>query len=151
MFYPLIDCSINQNLFSNTKSYIYIYIYIISYHISYHIYHISYHISYISYIISPLIGKLPRNLKYPSKLFCCSIKSLYTNISHEFGITALDLPVTQHLHKIDKRFTKEFILESTYFILVSNNFYFDEILYRQLIGTAMGTDFAPPYAGIAVR
>lgn len=36
------------------------------------------------------------------------------------------------------------------FILQSNNFLFDQQMYRQLIGAAMETIFAPPYACLSV-
>ena len=37
-------------------------------------------------------------------------------------------------------------MESAHFILSHNYFKFDGIMYLQLIGTAIGTIFAPPYA-----
>ena len=47
---------------------------------------------------------------------------------------------------IPSRFTDQFILEASAFVLKNNNFKFDGQLWLQLVGTAMGTDFAPPYA-----
>ena len=47
---------------------------------------------------------------------------------------------------IQSRFSKEFILETAEFVLKSNNC----ILLNQVMGTAMGTKFAPPYANLSV-
>ena len=51
---------------------------------------------------------------------------------------------------IGQRFTKEFILESIEFILRSNNFFFDSKMFNQIIGTAMGTKYALPYACLTI-
>ena len=55
-----------------------------------------------------------------------------------------------YIYLIDSRFTNEFIIESITFILKNNNFLFDNIMYNQCIGTAMGHIFAPPYACLSV-
>ena len=72
------------------------------------------------------------------------------NISYDLGLKALEFWIEKHKTDIDTRFTKEFILQSAKFVLNNNNFFFDTVLYKQLIDTAMGTDFAPSYANIAV-
>ena len=51
---------------------------------------------------------------------------------------------------IKERFTQDFIVDSVQFILEHNYFLFDNIMYRQVKGTAMGPDFAPPYACLSV-
>ena len=51
---------------------------------------------------------------------------------------------------IPQRFTKEFILESIEFVLKNNNFLFDSKMFNQIIGTAMGTKCAPPYACLTI-
>ena len=96
------------------------------------------------------IRKLPKTFDFPCKLYSCDIKSLYTNITHELGLKALDYWINKHRNKIEKRFTTNFIIESAEFILKNNNFCFDNQFYHQEIGAAMGTDFAPPYANISV-
>ena len=47
-------------------------------------------------------------------------------------------------------FIKAFILEAAPFILSNNNFQFDSYMFLRLVGTAMGTKFAPPYACLSV-
>ena len=51
---------------------------------------------------------------------------------------------------IPDRFSNEFILEAANFALKNNNFLFDNVLYKQIKGTAMGTKFAPSYACLTV-
>ena len=94
--------------------------------------------------------KLPSHIEYSSTLYSCDIVSLYTNITHELGLTALEYYIDKYRTLLPSRFTKAFILESVAFILNNNNFFFDNILYHQSIGTAMGTIFAPPYACLAI-
>jgi len=48
--------------------------------------------------------------------------------------------------KIDKRFTKNMILEAMDIVLKTNIFIFDDTLHKQITGTAMGTKMAPTYA-----
>ena len=49
-----------------------------------------------------------------------------------------------------ERFTKAFVLEIAPIVLSNNNFEFDSYIFLQLVGTAMGTKFAPPYACLSV-
>ena len=76
--------------------------------------------------------------------------SLYTNISHELGEKALSYYISKYRDLIPERFSKEFIIESAMFVLKNNNFLFDRQMYDQVIGAAMGTIFAPPYACLSV-
>ena len=58
------------------------------------------------------------------------------------------------LHKkgelIPQRFTNNLIIESLKFVLKNNNVFFDDHIYLQLLGTAMGTKCAHPYACLTV-
>ena len=96
------------------------------------------------------LRKFPRSLPTETDLYTCDIVSLYTNISHELGIQALSYWTEKLRHLIPERFTIDFILDSTKFILSNNYFKFDSMMYLQLIGTAIGTIFAPPYACLTV-
>ena len=51
---------------------------------------------------------------------------------------------------IPQRFTEEFILESIEFILKNNNFLLDSKMFNQIIGTAIDTKCAPPYACLPI-
>ena len=93
-----------------------------------------------------MLRKLPRNVDCDSDLYSFDVVSLYTNISHELGIEALSYWYDKLRDNIPRRFTKEFILQSCSFVLKNNYFQFNDEFWHQLIGTAMGTKFAPPYA-----
>ena len=94
--------------------------------------------------------KLPSHFNYNCSLYSCDIVSLYSNITHDLGLTALEYWIEKCRNNIPKRFSKQFILESAAFILMNNNFKFNATMFAQLIGTAMGTTFAPPYAYLAI-
>ena len=96
------------------------------------------------------IKKLPRKINYDSNLFGCDISSLYTSISHELGLQAIEYWINRCRNKIEARFTNEFIIEAVHFLLNNNNFYFDIWTFHQLTGTAMGATFASFYACLAV-
>ena len=76
--------------------------------------------------------------------------SLYTNIPHDLGLTAIEYYIDKSYDLLPNRFTKSFILESIKFILQNNNFIFQDIMFNQLTGTAMGDNIAPPYAILSI-
>ena len=96
------------------------------------------------------LRKLPRKLNGKFKLFGCDITSLYTSIPHELGLKAVEYWLKRSRHLIKDRFTNEFILESIEFLLKNNNFVFDNEMYNQLKGTAMGASFAAFYACLTI-
>ena len=67
-----------------------------------------------------------------------------------FGLEAIRYWIRKRRDLIDTRFSEDFILESIELMLKNNNFYFDNEMYRQLIGTAMGHVFAPQYACLVI-
>ena len=96
------------------------------------------------------LRKLPRHLDFDCDLYAWDIVSLYTSIPHELGLLAIRYWYNRCRDMIDERFTQDFIVDSVQFILEHNYFLFDNIMYRQVKGTAMGPDFAPPYACLSV-
>ena len=96
------------------------------------------------------LRKLPRKLNYNCDLYAWDIVSLYTSIPHDLGLIALEYWYNRCKNLIDDRFTQSFIVDSVKFILEHNYFLFDNVMYRQVKGTAMGPDFAPPYACLSV-
>lgn len=74
------------------------------------------------------------------------VTALYSNIGHDLGIKSktstleldLKMPTLQ----------KKFIIDGIQFILTHNVFSFEERLYIQTCGTAMGTKFATSYANL---
>ena len=53
-------------------------------------------------------------------------------------------------HLIPERFSSEFIIDAATFALQNNNFCFEQKMYAQKIGTAIGTKFAPAYACLSM-
>ena len=96
------------------------------------------------------IRKLPSHVDYPCVLASRDVVNLYTSIPHDLGLEALSYWIDKKPNLIPERFTKAFILEAASFVLSNNNFQFDIYMFLQLVGTAMGTKFAPPYACLSV-
>ncbi|CAG2208988.1 unnamed protein product [Mytilus edulis] len=53
------------------------------------------------------------------------VTSLYTNIPHDLGLTAVKYWIEEKRDEIDSRFETNFILEATKIVLEENTFYFD--------------------------
>lgn len=76
------------------------------------------------------------------------VSPLYTSIPHSFGIMALE-----HFLSTDPLINPRqatFIIEATKFCLMHNYFTFNGDFYLQLQGMAMGANFAPSYANLAM-
>ena len=109
-------------------------------------------------ILTPLVGQLktyvkderdflkkfPKQIDPDSYILCCDVKSLYSSTPNELGLQAVEYWVEKLAHLIPRRFSKNFILEGTKFVLENNNFHFHDKTMRQIIGTAMGKEVASP-------
>ena len=91
------------------------------------------------------------NIGSDSYILCCDVISLYTSIPNELGLQAIEFWVEKLQHLIPTRFTKEFVVEGTRFVLENNYFCFNGTTWHQLVGTAMGKEVASPYACLTVR
>lgn len=58
--------------------------------------------------------------------------------------------IDKHPESLDPRFNKEFVIDSIVLILTNNTFTFDDKIYLQKKGTAMGTKMAPSYATLVL-
>ncbi|CAG2193235.1 unnamed protein product [Mytilus edulis] len=96
------------------------------------------------------LNHLPKTVNPNSELITFDIVSLYTNIPHDLGITAVKYWLENTENVIENRLTKEFILASLKLILERNIFYFNGTYYHQKKGTAMGTKMAPSYATLVL-
>ena len=96
------------------------------------------------------LKQLPSHVDGAFNLFSCDVTSLYTSITHELGIEAINYWLNKRRDLIKTRFNNAFIIESLEFILKNNNFLFNNIMYNQRVGTAMGHIFAPPYACLVI-
>lgn len=96
------------------------------------------------------LNSLPGTVEKDIILTSFDVESLYSNISHELGLKSIEFWVENHLDVIHTRFTKNFIISATEFILKNNTFFFNDKFFRQIKGTAMGTKFAPVYATLVL-
>ena len=73
------------------------------------------------------------------------VSSLYTNIDHQEGAEACFLKLEERKNKsISSHMLKSLIL----LVLRSTAFRFGNSIYKQVMGTSMGTPMAPNYANI---
>ena len=116
---------------------------------------------FVDYHLRPLVEKIPSYIKdtthflnklktIPSLptnvlLVTLDVKSLYTNIPHEEGITACHTAL--RTRNIEHPPTEDLVSLISY-ILKRNNFVFGDKHYLQIHGTAMGTRMAPSYANL---
>ena len=93
---------------------------------------------------------IPSNVPEETILTSFDVQSLYTNIPHELGLQAIRYWLEKKPELVDNRFNADFIIESIKIVLEENTFVFDENIYRQIKGTAMGTKVAPSYANLVM-
>ena len=96
------------------------------------------------------LTKLPKNISKDEEFITFDVTNLYSNISHELGIKAISHWIDKHYSSIDKRFSKEFIIDSIKIILENNTFNLGDRTFLQIKGTAMGTKMAPTYATLVL-
>ena len=86
----------------------------------------------------------------PNTIFITiNVKSLYTNIPHRERINACLHYVEKYRHILPKYIPNKTILNTLLLFVLENNFFeFDNQIYKQIFGTAMGTKMAPPYANL---
>lgn len=121
--------------------------------------------NYISKIINPIAQAQPsylkdtkhfiqiidksENLTHDTFLVTADVTSLYTNIPHEEGMSAVIKSLTEHKHILPPHTPRSGIIQNfLHFILKGNHFNFLDKHYLQIQGTAMGTKMAPAYANI---
>ena len=113
---------------------------------------ILHHIPHILKDSFDLLARLPDEINDNTMLGTCDIKSLYTNISKDLALKAVDYWVTKFENVIPlfSRFTKTFILHALQIILDFNYFLFDDEYIKQIKGFAMGTKAAVVCANLVV-
>jgi hypothetical protein len=98
----------------------------------------------------PVINSLPKGLC----LFAADVSSLYPSIPQQKGVAAVrEFLRVNAMGNPDPRFRIEetripTICAALEFVLQNNYFTFEDDLFHQLIGTAMGTNLAPSFATI---
>lgn len=78
-------------------------------------------------------------------LVTMDVTSLYTNIPHDIGLTALEFFLDTRPNSLPPT---SFLCEMAKLILTKNYFLFNNDFYLQVRGTAMGATFAPDYANL---
>ena len=101
-------------------------------------------------VITEFLNRIPAIVPEETLLTSFDVTSLYTNIPHDLGLTAVKYWIQEKRDEIDSRFETNFILEATKIVLKENTFYFDGNNYRQINGTAMETKVAPTYANLVM-
>ena len=94
--------------------------------------------------------KLDRNITEDTVLATFDVESLYTNIDHQIGKEAISFWIDKYKEKIPQRMNRNLIIEALDIVLKNNTFIFNNTLFLQLIGTAMGTKMAPTYANLVL-
>ncbi|XP_057294731.1 uncharacterized protein LOC130623279 [Hydractinia symbiolongicarpus] len=94
------------------------------------------------------INNLPK-IKKNAILVSADVTSLYTNIPHKEGVDACIHFMNIFQHHLPNFTPNEQVTRVLFsFILENNYFQFLDEIFLQLIGTAMGTKVAPPYASL---
>ena len=117
-------------------------------------------------ILQPLVALIPHVLRDSFDLLeridtttqedvylgSCDIKSLYTNISQDLALRAIDYWITTYGHTIPllQRFSKSFVINALKIILDFNFFRFHDFFIKQIMGFAMGTKAAVSSANLVV-
>ena len=75
---------------------------------------------------------------------------LYTNIPHAYRLKALPYRIDKYSGSVHQRFSKQFVLEWARLILEKNNCKFNDEIFVQINGTAMGIIFTLTYGTISI-
>ena len=75
------------------------------------------------------------------------VVGLYPDIPQEAGLKWLMEPLNR---KREKKISTTDLVKMAEFVLKNNCLEFDKSVPQQVLGTAIGTKFAPPYVGIFI-
>ena len=87
------------------------------------------------------IGAFPKD----SILVTGDVVGLYRSIPHEEGLKALEKALN---NRSNKSISTEDLVKMAKFVLKNNYFKFNSKVKQQILGTALGTKFTPPYTCI---
>lgn len=96
------------------------------------------------------LNTLPKQVSQDSVFVSFDATNLYSNIPHELGLEAIEYWLDRFPNSLHYRYSKKFVLESLKLILQNNFMHFNGKIYRQKLGTAMGTKVAPTYATLVL-
>ena len=82
-------------------------------------------------------------------LVTADVSSLYTNIPHDEGISAVLHYINTHRQHMPANTPPDYIFEIILRHILDHSFFqFIDTVYHQITGTSMGTRMAPPYANL---
>jgi hypothetical protein len=83
-------------------------------------------------------------------ILCLDVKNMYPSIPITYGLHAVRSILTEHSHILPPGITINFVIDLLEWVLKNNYFTFNNNIYHQIQGTAMGTNIAPVYAQIVM-
>ena len=95
------------------------------------------------------LTKIPRETDEKKVLATFDITSMYTNINNDLGYEAIRFWLEKHPELTPRNISKDFILNLK-LVLEFNMFHFNNKIYLQIRGIAMGTKCAPVYATLVM-
>ena len=96
------------------------------------------------------LTKIPRETGEKKVLASFDITSMYTNINNDLGYEAISFWLEKHPELTPRNISKGFILDALKLVLEFNMFHFNNKIYLQIRGTAMGTKCAPVCASLVM-
>ena len=98
------------------------------------------------------LRKCPNQVESDTYAITADITSLYTNITTESGINAINFYFDNFRSRtaLPQRITKTFVIELYKFCQGHLFFQFEGTMFRQTSGTGMGKDFAPALADLKI-
>ena len=97
-----------------------------------------------------LLKKLPKTVNKDTKLISLDVKDLYTNIDNELGLKAVEYYMDKYPELIHPRLGKDFLLHTLRELQSNIYFQFNNTVYNQINGCAMGRNYGPPWATLSV-
>ena len=97
-----------------------------------------------------LLRKLPQTVQPGSELISLDVKDLYTNIDNDLGFKAVEYYMDKYPELAHNRLGKNFILRSLQTLQENILYEFNGEVYSQENGCAMGKDYGPTWATLAV-
>ena len=97
-----------------------------------------------------LLRKLPHTVQPGAELISLDVKDLYTNIDNDLGFKAVEYYMDKFPELAHHRLDKKFVLRSLQILQENILYEFNETIYSQENGCAMGKDYGPTWATLAV-
>ena len=97
-----------------------------------------------------LLEKLPATVEKGTTLISLDVKDLYTNIDNILGLEAVEYYMDKYPELVHPRLGKNFLLHLLKELQNNIYFEFNDTVYKQTNGCAMGREYGPPWATLSV-